>query len=225
MLHGYLSSKESFAYQINALKLHFRVIAIDFSGFGKSAEPPYPFSVLDYANEVIALIDKLGVQTYSIIAHSFGGRVAVKIASRDKRLNKLILTGSAGIKPRRKPSYYFKVFAYKLLKKFLPEKLLKNFGSSEYKTLSPVMKKSYVKIVNEHLNKEYKQIKNPTLIIFGENDRETPLYMAKKIKKYVKNSRLIIINGAGHFAFIDNYALFNIAVIEFLKGGENVFTT
>ena len=49
--------------------------------------------------------------------------------------------------------------------------------------------------------------------------------MAKKIKKYVKNSRLIIINGAGHFAFIDNYALFNIAVIEFLKGGENVFTT
>ena len=183
MLHGYLSSKESFAYQINALKLHFRVIAIDFSGFGLSPEPPYPFSVLDYANEVIALIDKLGVKTYSIIAHSFGGRVAVKIASRDKRLNKLILTGSAGIKPRRKPSYYFKVWAYKLLKKFVSKERLKNFGSSEYKTLSPVMKKSYVKIVNEHLNKEYKQIKNPTLIIFGENDRETPLYMAKKIKK------------------------------------------
>ena len=73
----------------------------------------------------------------------------------------------------------------------MPKEKLKGFGSAEYKRLSPIMQKSYVKIVNEHLNGEYKSVKNQTLIIFGENDRETPLYMAKKIKKYVKLRKLL----------------------------------
>ena len=81
------------------------------------------------------------------------------------------------------------------------------------------MKKSYIKIVNEHLNDDYKKIKNQTLVIFGENDCETPLYMAKKINKFVKNSRLVVIKNAGHFAFIDKPSLFNSLVIEFLQGG------
>ena len=223
-LHGYLSKKETFIYQINCLKRFFRVIAIDMSGFGNSPAPKWDYSVEDYACEVIALIDELGLKSYNIVAHSFGGRVAVKIALIDKRLKKLVLTGSAGVKPKRKPSYYFKVYSYKLLKKFVSKNKLKNFGSSEYKKLSPIMQKSYLKIVNEHLDSEYEQIKNQTLIIFGDRDKETPLYMAKKINKYIKNSKLIVIKNAGHFAFIDNSALFNAYLLEFLKGGEHVFT-
>lgn len=189
------------------------------SGFGKSPPLNKPYSVSDYASEVIEFLNGLNVNSYNLIAHSFGARVAVKMLLNDERIKKVILTGAAGIKPRRKPSYYIKVYAYKLLKKFIPENKLKGFGSSEYKTLSVVMKKSYLKIVNEHLNYEYSLIKNQTLIIFGENDRETPPYMAKIINKSIKNSKLVFIKNAGHFAFIDRSNEFNVCTLEFLKGG------
>ena len=80
------------------------------------------------------------------------------------------------------------------------------------------MKKSYLKIVNEYQDEEVKKIKNRTLIINGENDSETPIYSAKRLNKYIKNSTLIVIKGAGHFAFIDNPLAFNISVKEFLLG-------
>ena len=78
------------------------------------------------------------------------------------------------------------------------------------------MQKSFIKIVNEHLDYTLPKIKNQTLIVFGSEDKETPLYMAKKLHKNIKNSKLVIIKGAGHFCFIDNPNKFNLEVREFL---------
>ena len=61
-----------------------------------------------------------------------------------------------------------------------------------------------------------KLIKNKVLIIFGSNDRETPLYMARKLNKNIKNSSVYIMSGCGHFCFIDNPYYFNALVKEFL---------
>lgn len=193
-------------------------------GFGESGLIPFAYSLDDYVNEVKGLLDKLSVKKYDLIAHSFGGRIALKLATLDKRLDKLILTGCAGLKPKRRLSYYFKVYRYKLLKKFLPESKLTNFGSADYVKLSPVMKKSFIKIVNEHLDGILKDINNKTLIIFGQNDRETPLYFAKKLKKEIKNSTLLIMKDCGHFAFIDNPRVFNLYVNEFLFGDGYEFS-
>ena len=110
------------------------------------------------------------------------------------------------------------VYIYKVLKRFLPKSKLKNFGSEEYKRLDDIMKKSYLKIVNDYQDSEAKLIDNQTLIIYGENDTETPIYLAKRLNKYIKNSTLTLIKGAGHFAFIDNPRLFNTLVKEFLIG-------
>ena len=188
------------------------------SGFGESKKLTTPFSLDDYVTEVRNFITTCNIDGYDILAHSFGGRIAMRLALNDCRAQKIVLTGSAGLKPKRKFSYYYKVYCYKILKRFLPTKALKNFGSSEYKSLDEVMKKSYLKIVNEHQDKEVKDIKNPTLIIYGEKDSETPVYMAKRLNKYIKNSTLRIIKGAGHFAFIDNPFAFNLYLKEFLLG-------
>lgn len=217
-MHGYLSSKESFSYQIKFFSKFRRVIAPDLSGFGKSDKLSFAYSLDDYVLEVYSLLSTLNVTSYDLVAHSFGGRIAIKLASLDKRLDKIILTGSAGLKPKRTLKYYIKVYLYKILKKILPPEKLKNFGSSEYKLLSGYMKDSYVKIVNCHLDNYAKSITNKTLIINGDNDRETPLYMAKKLNKYVKNSSLKIIKNVGHFAFIDDYFTFNLLAKEFLLG-------
>lgn len=217
-MHGYLSSKESFIYQTDYLSKNFRVIAPDLSGFGESPPLKSPYSLDDYVSEVLNLVNALGLDSYCVVAHSFGARVAIKLALLDKRLNKLVLTGAAGLKPRRTFKYYFKVYSYKILKKILKKERLKNFGSNEYKTLSPVMQRSYLKIVNTHLDKIAPSVVNETLIIHGELDRETPLYTARKYNKLIKNSRLKVLKGCGHFAFIDSPFDFNLQVENFLFG-------
>ncbi len=219
-MHGYLSCKESFIRQIDCFSKKYRVIAPDMTGFGKSDKMPYPYSLDDYVNEIRSLITTLSLEKYSIVAHSFGARVAIKLALIDKRVDKLILTGGAGLKPRRNLKYYLKVYIYKLLKKFVKKDRLKNFGSSDYKTLSPIMKESFIKIVNEHLDGIIFGVKNKTLILHGELDRETPLYMAKRYNKKIKNSTLKVLKGSGHFAFIDDPISFNYYLSEFLGDGN-----
>lgn len=167
---------------------------------------------------VFKFINSLGLDRYDILAHSFGGRIAIRLALKDNRVDKIILTGGAGLKPRRTPLYYIRVYLYKILKKILPKKHLKGFGSSEYKSLSDVMKLSYLKIVNDHQDSEVKNVKNETYLIYGNRDKQTPLYMAKKFNKLIKNSTLTVIKGAGHFAFVDNPRLFNALIKEFLYG-------
>ena len=211
MLHGYLSCKESFVYQINYFSAFRKVIVPDMAGFGK-ASMPYPYALSDYARDISLLIDGIG-ETVDVIAHSFGARVLVKLLPND-RVGKIVLTGAAGLKPRRTLYYRLSVFRYKLRKRLkLP---VDNFGSADYKALSPIMRESFLKVVNEHLDKKVKSIKNDCLLVFGSKDSETPPYMARRFKKYMDNSALVFIEGAGHFAFIDEPCSFNVIVKEFL---------
>jgi pimeloyl-ACP methyl ester carboxylesterase len=78
------------------------------------------------------------------------------------------------------------------------------------------MRQSFIKIVNEHLDDRLCLIQNKTLLIYGERDNETPLYMAKRFSRGIKNSRLVIFKNAGHFPFIDCPYKFNLEVREFL---------
>ena len=153
----------------------------------------------------------------SVIAHSFGARVAIKAVAENPNLfSKMVLTGAAGLKPRYSIKKVVKKSAFKVLKKFIKKEKLKKFYSPDYLALSPVMRESFKLIVGENLDGLLCKIKTPTLIVFGENDKETPLYMARRLNKGIKNSQLMIIKGAGHFCFIDKSVKFNTEVKEFL---------
>ena len=218
MLHGYKSCKESFYYQIQYFSKFFRVIALDITGFGASEKNVRAYTLNDYISDINGVLKVLKVEKYNLIAHSFGGRLAIKMCSMGAPVDKLVLTGSAGLKPRRTLKYYFKVLLYKILKHFVNSEKLKNFGSNEYRTLTEIEKQTYVNIVNEHLDNRLKYVKNKTLIIFGENDKDTPLYFAKKLNRKIKSSILYVIRGAGHFCFSTHHQEFNVLVSEFLKG-------
>lgn len=220
MLHGYGANKESFVRQIRFFSAFFRVIAVDMSGFGESPPLKYPYSVGDYAEEIRKVIDEIGERKIYVLAHSFGARVAVKLAGSDDRIEKIIFTGAAGLKPRRSVRYKVKRALFLLLKKFVNKEKLVKFYSEDYRNLSPVMKESFIKIVNEDLKERYAAIKIPALLIFGDKDKETPLYMARKMNRLVKNSKLIVIKNAGHFCFVDNPYLFNGYALEFLLRGK-----
>lgn len=217
MLHGYLATKESFYPQIEYFSRFYRVTALDFLGFGNSGELTEPYSVSDYADWLCAALTKLQIQSPYVIAHSFGGRVAVKCLSRGNLFERAVLTGCAGIVPKRTLRYKLRVKTYRLVKKFAPRYAEKKFGSSEYRSLSPVMRESYKKIVNEDLREDAKKIQVPVLFLYGDRDTETPLSSARVYQACVKDSRLRVLENCGHFAHLDNALAFNLAAEEFFK--------
>ncbi len=220
-LHGYLSSKEAFTAQIAYFSRFYRVTAFDFLGFGGSAPLTQAFSVADYASWTKEVLQALEIKNPYIVAHSFGCRVAVKLASQEPNFfDKIVLTGPAGIIVNRGFSYKMKVKTYRFCKKIAPKWAEKRFGSAEYRALSPLMKESYKKIVNEDLRNDAMQIKNPVLIVEGEDDKTTTLKEAKIYLQAFENGSLRMLTG-GHFAFAEYPTPFNMMIEEFFYDGND----
>ncbi|MDE6058938.1 MAG: alpha/beta hydrolase [Clostridia bacterium] len=217
MLHGYLATKESFYPQIEYFSRFYRVTALDFPGFGQAEELTGPYSVGDYADWLTRALKELEIESPFVIAHSFGGRVAVKCLSRGNCFERTVLTGCAGIIPKRTLKYKLRVKTYRLVKKFAPRYAERKFGSSEYRSLSPVMRESYKKIVNEDLREDAKKIAVPVLFIVGDQDTETPVKSAEIYHACVSGSRLKVMANCGHFAHLDDALHFNLAAEEFFK--------
>jgi pimeloyl-ACP methyl ester carboxylesterase len=113
-------------------------------------------------------------------------------------------------------SYKIKVKAYRLARKIFPKFAEKNFGSAEYRALSPIMKESYKKIVNEDLREAASRVENEVLILEGRSDTTTPRREAEAYEKVIKRATLQFLDG-GHFAFMENPTVFNLLTEEFLN--------
>ncbi len=222
-LHGYLADKNSFSMQIKFFKNYYDCYAVDLPGFGENKVMPYPYSLDDYVTFVKDYMKMNGIVKPDVIAHSFGARIAVKAAAADKNLfGRLVIVGGAGLKPKRKPVYYVNKVKFSICKIFVNKDKLKKYYSKDYLALNSVMRQSFIKIVNEYLDETSKSVLNKTLLVYGKNDTETPLYMAKRYKKYIKNSNLLTMENAGHFCFLEKPVAFNYAVREFLLNKEKV---
>ena len=217
-LHGYLSSKEAFTAQIAYFSRFYRVTAIDFIGFGNSARLSQPFSVADYAQWTKEAFHLLEVKHPHVIAHSFGCRVAVKMAAADPAFfDKMLLTGAAGVIMDRGFRYRARVKAYRLVKRVAPKYAERHFGSAEYRNLPPVMKESYKKIVNEDLRSCAKNVENEVLLVQGREDTVTPKREAEAYLACFSHGKLTEMEG-GHFAFAEHPSAFNIIAEEFFYG-------
>lgn len=214
-LHGYGATYQSFYYQLNYFSKYFKVYAPNLSGFITPLDRVY--SLDDYALELDNFIKATKESNFSVVAHSFSARIVLKLCPYN--FNKIVITGGAGLKPKRKINYYLKKWGYKSIKALFGQQKANQF-SQKYNTNGienmPINNRlSFIKIVNEHLDYKLKSVNAKTLIINGKSDNQTPLYMAKRFNKYIPSSELVIIEG-GHFAFIDNYLKFNIIVRDFL---------
>ncbi len=210
-----------------ALICGYRVVNIDFPGFGKSDEPQEVWGVEKYTEMLEYLVDQLKLDSPALLGHSFGGRVAILYASR-RPVSKLILVDAAGIKPRRSFNYYRKVYTFKLIKRLLylligkerAEKKLdarrSKAGSSDYASASPMMRRILSKVVNEDLSARLSLISAPTLLVWGENDTATPLRDAKIMETNIPDAGLVVFPGCGHYSFLDNPSQFAAVLRSFL---------
>jgi len=182
-LHGWDQNISMFAPTQRFLSPWFRVTVLDLPSFGESSHPDEPWGVEEYTLNLKVFCDRLGIVDPILIAHSFGARLAILYAAQYP-VKRLILTGAAGLKPRRGPDYYAKIFTYKAAKQLFKlkmlepykDKLSKTFGSADYKNADGVKRQSFVKIVNSDLKRYLKHIPVPTLLVWGDKDDATPLW-------------------------------------------------
>lgn len=205
----------------------YRVILPELPGFGESAEPPEPWGVSDYADFVIAFCRAVELQPRVIFAHSLGCRIALKLLY-EKRLTpeKTVFTGAAGIKPRKTPKQKLNTQIFKAKKLFLKpfpkavEKMRQRYGSEDYRSASPVMRSTLVKIVNEDLTPLLTEINNEILLIWGENDDSTPVSDGRLMEKLLPDAGLALIKNAGHYAFLEQPDLFAKILNTYLGGSK-----
>ncbi len=216
-LHGWGSSILPFTNLINTLKPTHRVVALDFPGCGQSETMKTPWTIDDYCNFVLEFIKKLDLNNPTLIGHSHGGRVILKLLG-EKMLNpkKVVLLDSAGLIPQKSVKQKIRAKSFKAIKKVLSlpmfnnnrEELLnkarKRYGSADYNAAPEVLRKTLVNVVNVDLRHLLGNIKSSVLLIWGEKDTATPLADAKIIEAGIKGSGLCVIKDGGHFAFLDN---------------------
>lgn len=205
------------------------VYNLDLPGHGKSQEPPTAWGVEDFTRLVEKFIEILGIRNPVLMGHSFGGRIAILLSSRNPDIRKTVLIDAAGIKPRRSMKYYAKVYSFKAMKRLLPvifgkekgTKMIEIYrgkaGSADYRNSSPTMRAVMSRCVNEDLKHVMPSIKAPTLLVWGENDTATPLSDAKTMEKLIPDAGLVSFPGCGHYSFLDNPGGFRAVIREFFK--------
>ncbi|SDB64856.1 alpha/beta fold hydrolase [Butyrivibrio sp. INlla16] len=237
LLHGWGSNVDLFDGIFKFASKKYHVVGMDMPGFGKSDEPAEPWEVSDFVTFVIHFVKKLFPDEKEImfLGHSMGGRVIIKMIGTKSeeelgfKIPRVILTDSAGIKPVPSGKQSAKTRRYKFYKNLLIktgiakispgtlENLKKKFGSADYAAASPVMRNSLVKVVNEDLAPYMPKVTMPALLIWGDQDTATPLSDGQQMEKLMPEAGLAVIQGAGHYSFLDNQYLFNKILGSFLK--------
>lgn len=216
-LHGFGGNLSNFSYFTKIFNnFGYSTLNINLTDFGFKHLPKF-FNIYNFADIVFNLIKTLNIKKFNLVGHSFGGRIAIILSSMYIGVDKLVLVDSAGIKPRFNLITKLKILKYKLYKKIYKnnsKKLLK-FGSSDYKTLNENQKLVFNNVIKEDLSYLLQFIKNKTMIIFGKKDKDTPIYMAKKLNKKIKNSKLFVLN-AGHYSYLDETQKFINLLKNFL---------
>lgn len=233
LLPGWLCDHRALAPIAEHLKKDFRVYSIDVIGFGKSELPDEPMNTDDYGDWLKKLLEELKIDNPILIGHSHGGRMTINYAGRNLgKINKIVLIDAAGIIPKRSKKYYIRVYTYKFLKnmyKILPktkmfenmkERSMGKFGSSDYKNSPGVLKKTMSNILNEDLKSIMPNIKAPTLLIWGDQDTDTPIEQGRTMEELIPGSGLVEIKGAGHYSYLNAPQIVYAVLDEFLKNDK-----
>lgn len=205
LLHGWGQNIEMMKPIGDNLSSRFRITILDFPGFGESDEPGHAWTIDDYSNMLEIFIKSVGIKKPIIMGHSFGGRVAIRYSAHNT-IEKLVLFGSPCIRTQKDLPMSVKILkAVKRLPGFnqLGEYMKKYIGSRDYKAASPVMRQTLVNVVNEDLSMYAKDIEEPTLLIWGENDEEASLEEAKLLEAIMVDAGLIVLPGT-HYAYLEN---------------------
>ncbi len=238
MLHGWGPSSVSLEQHLlplgRMLKGRRRVTMLDFPGHGDSGMPGTDWGVPEYAEWTLKVMDQLAIRQAALVAHSFGGRIALWLAAHHpERVSRLVLTGCAGIRPKRGMNARLRAMLFKTGRAALKAMALipnyrnrsdqwmndlrAEFASSDYLATPEPLRGSFSKVVRLDLRPLLSKIEQPVLLVWGEKDSATPLWMGKKMRELIPDCRLLVYLSDDHWAYRNQLARFANAVDVFLE--------
>jgi pimeloyl-ACP methyl ester carboxylesterase len=203
------------------------LIALDLPGFGESEPPEQAWDVDSYARFMIHFLDELGVDRAHLVGHSHGGRVSIALAADEpERVGRLVLVDSAGIPPKRGWRYRRRVAVAKLGRlianvggapgRRLQEKMRARVASRDYLEASEAMRGTFRAVIAADLSGRLPRIGAPTLLVWGDRDEDTPLWMAHRMEELIPDAGLVVLEGAGHYSYADAPGQFGTVARRFL---------
>lgn len=203
ILHGWSYSTEKWEPFLTSLKNSgFNAHLLKIPGLTEKLDSVW--NINDYVNW---LNQKIGNKKVILIGHSNGGRILIAFAAKHpEKIKHMILLDSAGIYHNELPiklkRFIFKSLA-KVGKKFtksdsLRKILYKLTREEDYEKASNFVRETMVNLINFDVTKLLSKVKTPTLIIWGDNDKTTPLSDGKLMHKLIKGSKLHIVKSARH---------------------------
>jgi pimeloyl-ACP methyl ester carboxylesterase len=227
VLHGWGAHIEAVAPILAALDGAPDLIALDLPGFGESEPPEQAWDVDSYARFMIHFLDELGVERAHLVGHSHGGRVSIALAADEpQRVGRLLLIDSAGLRPKRGWKYRRRVAVAKLGRliakvgggpgRRLQERMRVRVASRDYLEASEAMRGTFRAVVSADLVGRLPRIVASTLLVWGDQDEDTPLWMAHRMEELIPDAGLVVLEGAGHYSYADAPGQFRAVARRFL---------
>ena len=193
------------------LKDYIDSIYVELPGFNNNGLPNKAYTPFDYASYV----NNLNLEFDYILAHSYGGKVALEYYFNFQKV-KLIFLGPSIITPHKSLFTKLKIIKYKVLKRLNLLNKYKEYGSVDYQNAKGVMKETFRIAIKTYYDSELEKIEDDTLLIYGKNDKKTPISEGKRITKRIRNSKLEIIDG-DHFMMLNNASMVSKLIYRFTR--------
>ncbi|GIV88443.1 MAG: alpha/beta hydrolase [Chloroflexus sp.] len=238
LLHAFPLSSALWRTQLTTLTDRFRMIAPDLRGFGNSPPIPLPQSLDDYAADVIALLDALGIERAVVAGLSMGGYIAFAILRQaPERIGGLLLadtratadTDTARANRAANAELVLREGSAALAERLLPNLLAPTAAESLRAELQAIAAANPPESIAAALHAMaarpdstslLSQIRVPVTVVVGAEDTLTPPSEARTMHEAIPGSRFVVIPGAGHLSAIERPAEFNLALAELVMRVE-----
>ena len=212
-LHGWGANRESLRGIATLFQHTHRVHLLDLPGFGEAPVPPDAWGTIEYADLIQQyLLDHVHGDVI-LVGHSFGGRVSVRVASRRlAQVHGLVLLGVPGLPLPATSRTRLRRSGIRMLRRLLfalkpvigsggVDWHTKRFGSKDYQAAGP-LRPVLVRTVTEDLTESARSIACPTLLVWGTDDTEAPLWLAERYKQLIgSRASLTVLPHKDHFLY------------------------
>ena len=237
LLMGFGDGLDAWANQLPAFAEKFRTVALDHRGSGESEAPAGGYSIPQFADDAIGLLDRLGIERAHVLGYSMGGRVGQDMAARyPDRVSALVLAASAAkanalnIYSLRASAWLFETYGPEAAAAFGPlisfthayfedtlESLTDSLGAPAYEPMAMHAYRGHVEAIENHDSTPILgRIAAPTLVLVGEAEWLNPMSDQQAMVDNIPGARLRVLEGGGHGFLWEIPDAFNRAVIEFL---------
>lgn len=226
LVHGLAGSTRWWVRSIPALARNYRVYMVDLPGFGRQRgrwrivrrwRKKQGFELARAADWLGDWMEATGVGPAHLVGHSMGGYICLRLAAeRPRAVRRMVLVSPAGVPSGRSIPGYFVPFL--ATSRYVDPKFLNIWALDVLRAGPSTLFRATRDIVSEDVREKLAHVSSPTLLVWGRNDDLVPLELGEALRQGMPDSRLLVLEKAGHVPMFEQTLDFNEAVAGFLSG-------